>query len=261
MKKLFLSILCAVCVWAVNAQTTYLRISQFDGTITKVAVSAIDSIDFVTEDAEQTPDEPTTPNFNGHAYVDLGLPSGTLWATCNVGATQPEEYGDYFAWGETTTKEDYSYATLKYWDNDTNTPTKYTGSNDVTTLEALDDAATVNWGGDWRMPTTEEQQELFYECTWNYISDYNNTGVAGCTFTSKKNPSKHIFLPAAGCYQAENGLIHEITYGGIWSSSLRKDAPSGAYLLYFNRNNAAWEYGFYSRYYGHPIRPVCSPAK
>ena len=103
---------------------------------------------------------------NGHEYVDLGLPSRIKWATCNVGATTPEEYGDYFAWGETEPKDNYDWSTYK-WCNESNaTMTKYCTDSSYgtvdnkTVLELEDDAAYVNWGGNWRMPTKAELDEL-----------------------------------------------------------------------------------------------------
>ncbi|MBO7315972.1 MAG: hypothetical protein J6U44_02245, partial [Paludibacteraceae bacterium] len=138
---------------------------------------------------EETP-EPESPviDYNGHAYVDLGLPSGLKWATCNVGATKPEEYGNYYAWGEVEPNEVYDWSTYKFMDsniNDWNGVNKYTVADsrneygDVvlydnsgnfigdnkTVLEKEDDAATVNMGGSWRMPTKAEQDELRTECT------------------------------------------------------------------------------------------------
>ncbi len=171
-----------------------------------------------------------SPDANGHAYVDLGLPSGTLWATCNVGATNSDEVGEYYAWGERKPKNDvYRFTTYKYSKSVITgqfgltvsaTLAKYcTGlyPGDVdykTELEHQDDAAAINWGGDWRMPTVEEFRELLNECECHHIS-YDN-GVIGYLFTSKSN-GKTIFLPAAG--RKHNGLsyYHSIEY---WTSSL-----------------------------------------
>lgn len=103
---------------------------------------------------------------NGHEWVDLGL--SVKWATCNVGAIQPEEFGDYFAWGEVETKAIYNWDTYKYYD-DFNL-TKYTSNDSKTVLDPEDDAATVNWGGAWRMPTKAEQDELRNNCTWDWTT-------------------------------------------------------------------------------------------
>ncbi len=142
--------------------------------------------------------------YNGHEYVDLGLPSGTLWATCNVGATKPEGCGDCFAWGETTPKNSYEWDNYKYgnghsdnWDYDKLTKYccqaehGYNGFTDnLTTLEAIDDAATANWGNGWRTPTELQVQELL-RFTLQEISFQNN--VQGLTLTGTNHNS--IFFP------------------------------------------------------------------
>ena len=102
---------------------------------------------------------------NDHEYVDLGLPSGLKWATCNVGATAPEEYGNYYAWGENTPKDNYDWDTYKLTTDGGTTFTKYNGTDGKTTLDPEDDAAAVNWGGKWRMPTDDEWTELRENCT------------------------------------------------------------------------------------------------
>ena len=137
---------------------------------------------------------------NNHDYVDLGLPSGTLWATCNVGANSPEEYGDYFAWGETETKDNYDCDTYKWgtaaydtifngWYLETltkyNTDSGYGTVDNKTTLTLADDAARANWGGKWRMPTDAEWEELMNSCTWTWTT---LNGVKGYTVNKiKKN--------------------------------------------------------------------------
>lgn len=163
---------------------------------------------------------------NGHEYVDLGLPSGTLWATCNVGANSPEEYGDYFAWGETKPKEEYSWETYKWgiwihngwwvskycdWATD-DLAEFYDGKN---TLDLEDDAAYVNWGGRWHMPTTEQQVELANEnyCRWEFDSP---NGVNGWRVTSKRYGNS-IFLPASGFYH-DKGSDHVGVVGHFWSN-------------------------------------------
>jgi hypothetical protein len=144
---------------------------------------------------------------NDHEWVDLGLPSGTLWASCNIGATTPEGYGDYFAWGETKTKDYYDWSNYKWWDNTKSKFTKYTtndklGSTDPdnkTVLDVDDDAAAANWGGHWRMPTEKEQRELFNNCTWVWTTLKEVNGqkeVNGYQVIAPNGNS--IFLPAAG---------------------------------------------------------------
>ena len=141
-------------------------------------------------------------SFNGHDYIDLGLPSGTLWATCNVGAEAPEEYGDYFAWGETEPKEIYDWSTYKYAKGDYDQLTKYCqnatygyeGYTDALyVLESLDDAATVNWGDGWRMPSATEGEELLSQCS--HQRDTVN-GVPGLRIVGTNGNS--IFMPASG---------------------------------------------------------------
>ena len=137
-----------------------------------------------------------------HGYVDLGLPSGLLWATCNVGAETAEEYGDYFAWGETQPKDYYYWSTYQYCNGSSSTLTKYCNNSsngyngytdNLTTLLPEDDAATANWGSDWRMPTNEEWQELYNNTTVTWTT---RNGVDGRLFTASNGNS--LFLPAAG---------------------------------------------------------------
>ncbi|MCQ2194044.1 MAG: fibrobacter succinogenes major paralogous domain-containing protein [Paludibacteraceae bacterium] len=162
----------------------------------------------------------------GHDYVDLGLPSGTKWATYNVGATKPTEYGDYFAWSETKPKAEYSWDTYK-WLLDGSLYTKYRTDrkkrkvDNKTVLDAEDDAATANWGKEWRMPTAREIYELIDACKWKWVEDFMGSGVNGRLGTSKKNGAT-IFLPAAG-YRGGTDLNDAGYYGYYWSSSLNED--------------------------------------
>ena len=149
---------------------------------------------------------------DGHEYVDLGLPSGALWATCNVGATKPEEYGDYFAWGETTPKENYDRNTYK-WYNELSK--KYAGSNCKTELDLEDDAAAANWGCNWQMPSLDQINELIDNCDWEWTT---LNGVNGSKVTSKIN-GKSIFLPAAGS-RNYTSLSNAGSRGNYWSRSL-----------------------------------------
>ena len=147
------------------------------------------------------PDEPVSPP-DEHAWVDLGLPSGTLWATCNVGAEAPEDYGDYFAWGETEPKDYFAdWGTYK-WSRGRGKMTKYcTDSHygydgfvdNKTELDPEDDAAYVNWGPMWRMPTKEQHDELRTTCTWTWTTQ---NGVNGALFSGPNGNT--LFLPAAG---------------------------------------------------------------
>jgi len=194
-------------------------------------------------------EETTTGTENGHDWVNLGLPSGTKWATCNVGATTPEEYGNYYAWGETTTKSDYSWDTYKHGDGETFS--KYNTTDGKTTLEASDDAATTNWGSAWRMPTDGEWTELRENCEWIWTDSYQTTGVAGYWVTGKNGNT--IFLPAAG-YRYYDYLRGAGDYGLYWSSSLDTGSPYSAWSAYFHSGNARRNYD--GRCYGLSVRPV-----
>lgn len=192
---------------------------------------------------------------NGYAYVDLGL--SVKWATMNVGANSPEEYGDYFAWGETTTKSTYDWSTYKYCNGSDDSLTKYNTKSSYgtvdnkTVLEASDDAATVNWGGVWRMPTKAELDELHRNCTWIWTTQ---NGVNGYKVTSKSNGNS-IFLPAAGSRYSY--LFGEVgSHGEYWTSSLNTDYPDEAYHLYFHSGDVYW-YSYFYRYCGQSVRPVC----
>ena len=214
----------------------------------------------LVKDVEGETTEPETPTNteNGHEYVDLGL--SVKWATCNVGASQPEEYGDYFAWGETQPKDYYDCSTYKWCNGSYNNLTKYNTKSSYgtvdnkTVLEAADDAARANWGGSWRMPTDAEQDELHTECTWTWTTE---NGVNGYRVTSNKAgyTDKSIFLPAAGD-RYDSSLDGAGSYGYYWSSSLRPDGPFDAGYLYFS---PSYVYGgsSRSRCCGQSVRPVC----
>ena len=196
--------------------------------------------------------EHVSGSHQGHDYVDLGLPSGTLWATCNVGASRPEGYGDYFAWGETETKENYYWETYKWCEGTEDTQIKYCTNSaygivdNKTILELADDVAHVNWGGNWRIPTEEEQDELQTKCTWVWGE---NNGVNG--YFVKGNNGNSIFLPAAGI-RFMYGSLYTNTEGQYWNTSI--STPNGSSYLQFNSN-----YIFLSpsyRYCGFSVRPV-----
>lgn len=195
---------------------------------------------------------------NGYEYVDLGL--SVKWAICNVGASKPEEYGDYFAWGETQPKSTYDLSTYKWCNGSSATLTKYNYSSsfgtvdDKTQLELIDDAARANWGGIWRMPTDAELTELRTECTWTWTTQ---NGVNGYKVTSKSNGNS-IFLPAAGFYSDSN-FRDAGDYCCCWSSSLGNNGfptiPIGLYFYgYVNYVNVG---GYNGRFDGQSIRPVC----
>ncbi len=204
---------------------------------------------------------PTTGTLNGHDWIDLGLPSGTKWATCNVGADTPEGYGDYFAWGETTTKETYNWSTYRYSNGGegyneltkycNNAEYGYNGFTDaLTTLEVADDAAAVNWGSGWRMPTRNEMNELFNNCTHEWVTQ---NGVNGRKFTGSNGNS--IFIPATG-RRLDGSLDFDGFYGDYWSSSLYDSSPDLTWGLDFDLYGNYNVYGI-DRSYGFPVRPVC----
>ena len=224
---------------------------------------------------------PTTDLANGHAYVDLGLRSGgnkILFATMNVGASSPEEYGDYFAWGETTKRytsisgstitgatfewSNCPYHTGSIYNTDWSKyiPTgkeSYTVSgtaDNLLTLEASDDVASVQWGGDWRMPDADELSMLISSSVnYAWTDNYNSTGVAGYLITGKgDNSSASLFLPAAGyCYGSGRDIAGG--GGGYWSRSVGADYPYSARSLIVDGN---LDMGSSSRCNGFSVRPV-----
>ena len=210
------------------------------------------------DDEENAPSEGGNSNSSDtYEYVDLGLPSGTLWATCNVGASRPEDYGDYFAWGETATKITYRWSTYKYWNGSDDTLTKYciSGSygtvDNKTELDPDDDAAYVNWGINWRMPSYDQITELinssYTTTTWTSVN-----GKYGRKITSKSNGNS-LFLPAAGV-RDDSSLSGAGSYGSYWSRTLGTGDPNYARGLYFNSGNVYTNY--YYRCYGQSVRPV-----
>lgn len=196
----------------------------------------------------------TTGTTQGHAYVDLGL--SVKWATCNVGASKPEDYGDYYAWGETTTKSDYSWKTYKWCKGTGDTMTKYCTDSDYgtvdnrTTLTSSDDVATVKWGSKWRMPTKEEMEELDEDCTWTWTTQ---SGVNGMKVIGPNGNS--IFLPAAGRRNG-TGLNYRGSDGNYWSATLYEYYGDRAYNLRFYSDGSYWRINWCYRYDGFTVRPV-----
>lgn len=189
---------------------------------------------------------PDTPTVDIEA-VDLGL--SVKWASCNVGATKPEEYGDYFAWGETNPKEVYDLETYKY--------VKIIATDEFVRCEYEDlgnisgtqyDAASVNWGGSWRMPTQAEQEELLDNCTWTWTTQ---NGVNGMEVTGPNGNS--IFLPAAG-YCLGSSFDSVGSYGCYWSSTPFEEQEDFAFFFYIYSEYHGWDW--YNRYYGRSVRPV-----
>ncbi len=198
------------------------------------------------------------PDKNHPHIIDLGLPSGTKWSCCNVGANSPDEYGSYFAWGETSPKDSYDWSNYKWCNGDFHMLTKYCiesgygpyGPFDYkNVLDLTDDAAYVNCGSMWRMPSREQQDELRSECNWQWTS---MNGVNGYLVSSKRSDAS-LFLPAAGRY-FEDLLYYDGSYVHYWSRTLDVEDPSRAYYLGFDSSNVGWGNG--SRDYGQSVRAV-----
>lgn len=185
---------------------------------------------------------------DGHEYVDLGLPSGTLWATCNIDADSPEQTGTFFAWGEIKGKTTYNWEKYKYANGSKSSLTKYNSTDKKSTLDTSDDAAYVNWGRNWCTPTSAQVNELINNTT---VSVATKNGVKGRLFKSKKN-SRSIFVPATG-YRFESSLEKEGTFGTFWTSDALS-IQGRAYALYYDPNELSCSH--YERCYGRPVRPV-----
>ena len=230
----------------VEGTTYYVRAYATNSTGTAYGEELV----FTTESVLSEP----TGTENGYGYVDLGL--SVKWATMNVGASSPEEYGDYFAWGETQPKSTYNWSTYKYCNGSSSTLTKYNTDSsrgtvdNKTTLDLSDDAARANWGGSWRMPTDAEMNELREQCTWIWTTQ---NGVNGYNVTSNQN-GHSTFLHAAGRRRGSS-LGYAGSYGYCWSSSLDTDIPYRAWIVYFKSVSVDGNPGL--RYYGQSVRPVC----
>ena len=198
-------------------------------------------------------------SYNGHEYVDLGLPSGTLWATCNVGAETPEGYGNYFAWGEVQPKGYYDWDNYKYCNGGnvkeltkycTDSEHGYNGFTDnLTVLQLDDDVAAVDWGSDWSIPSWNQWKELKDNTTSTWTTQ---NGVNGRLFVASNGNS--IFLPAAGSCHSEHNY-HLGTGGEYWSNSLSARS-SRALCLYIGSDCCANDE--LSRRDGLSVRPVHS---
>ena len=193
--------------------------------------------------------------------VDLGL--SVKWASCNIGANRPEEYGDYFAWGETETKQEFSWSNYRFCSYDekrgTKTLLKYNNSSNngtvenKTVLDLDDDIAHQVLGGTWRMPTVKEFNELKYHCLWNWTKIREIYGFK-IYREEKEFSDRYIFLPAAGFI--DNNILNSAgSFGAYWSKSLEQNYPIGAYYLYLNQEKLGIT--DYYRRCGQSIRPVC----
>ena len=239
-------------------------ITKFDTTAKLATFSA--TTDFGRPHVSLTKDDSKVHYFEdpykGHQYVEIG---GLKWATMNIGASKPSDYGLYFAWGDTQgyTAEQvgsgegqkyFGWADYKYGNPDDTGITKYNETDGKTILKPSDDAAAANWGGSWRMPTTDEFQALGNAVNTAWTADYQGSGVAGLVCTDKTNSSKTLFFPAAGrCgYGSVEGVGNG---GGYWSSSLVTYDRQVAYSLDFYSDIANW-YNSYDRFCGFAVRPV-----
>ena len=217
-----------------------------DGEVTIADINTL--IDIILNGGTPTPQSPD--------YVDLGLPSGTLWATTNVGASAPEDYGDYFAWGETAPKFNYTWNTYKLCTGNSHGMIKYCTDgfwgcfdivDDKTELEPDDDAAHVNWGPLWRMPSQEQMEELCEQCNWQ---DTTRNGVNGLLVTGPNGNT--LFLPKAGYHYYQ--FFHDAeTYGYYWTRTLDATESIDAHIL---RLSGGWHMFGYTRYFGLSVRPV-----
>ena len=226
-------------------------------TLTTILFAAFSFVSCSSDDDDDNKNKNENDKDN-HEYVDLGLPSGTLWATCNVGASKPEEYGDYFAWGETKTKETFAFEDYKWGNASYDNFTKYctnslfgnVGGNSELLPE--DDAAAVNWGNNWCTPSIDQFRELVN-------SDYTTTvwiaqnGVYGMKVTSKKN-GKTLFVPAAGKHWDK--LEDAGKYGFCWSRSLEKGSLAAYHLAFYNSDGVYIYDGLSPRPTGFAVRPV-----
>ena len=249
MKKIFFLIAIALgCVFSAQAQV--IKVYNNGALVNTYTNGGDNNYKVVVSKGNYFPGDGKT-----HEVVDLGL--SVKWATCNVGAENPEDAGDFFSWGETSPKDIYYSTTDKYCscpDGETSCYdeshyTKYNSTDGKTVLDPEDDAATVNWGSGFRMPTREEFLELINKCTWTWDSSHMGYLVAGSNGNS-------IFLPASG-YRNGSGLYYQGSYGFYWSSTLGSCSRYYAYYLYFGSSYHYVSYG--SRCYGFPVRPVAEP--
>ncbi len=224
--------------------------------IALLAVSMTTSCTVKSSQKKDTAND-TVSTINGHRFVDLDLPSGTLWAETNVGAKTATDRGDFYAWGETAPKTDYSWGTYR-WGHDFNNTNKYNSNDKLTTLTEKDDVATVQWGAPCRIPTYKEFTELAdtTNClwTWTEIAVSKGDTVRGYNIKSKRNGNQ-IFLPAAGAHNGQDYYSYGEN-GVYWTSYLDDENSGNAHTLYFYFAN----FNFYrnDRSIGSSIRPVAT---
>ena len=239
---LWMSFCCGLI--SINAQTTYHYDVNNDGEVT------ISDVIAVINDILYPPEA-----------IDLGLPSGTKWASCNIGTTRPEEAGEYYAWGQVYEVEDYTWSSYVHCDGKESTCHDL-GDN----ISGTDyDVARAKWGTKWQMPSLSDFRELFDNCTteWTTMKDLNGNSVIGRKYTSKKN-GKSIFFPAAG-YRASTSLLDNGNYGFYWISQKEHisgylDPEQAVYSALFLRisSSSSQPQGFQyaERFYGFMVRPI-----
>ena len=217
-------------------------------------VSIADVVDLIDMILLATP----IPDDDEHEWVDLGLPSGTLWATCNVGANAPEEYGDYFAWGETEPKELYDWSTYKWCNGSNTTITKYCTNSSYgyngfvdgkTELDSEDDAATANWGSSWRTPSVEQLNEICAYCSQKW---FEINGVRGKLITGPNGNT--LFFPAAGSYYSSQLGIG--SSGDYWSRSRSLYSDTFANYLIIEGFYVGYRWSGDCRQVGRSVRAV-----
>ena len=222
----------AVCVLSIAQSDSYsMQVYLSDGGMESFVVSEVDSVVFVETEVFSS----DTTYVNGYAAVDLGL--SVKWATCNIGADSPEDYGNYYAWGETETKDSYT----------SSTSVTYNVTMDDIAGNAEYDAATANWGSSWRMPTYAEIVELVDSCTWTWTTEND---VNGYLVTGSNGNS--IFLPAAG--SRDTSLTNAGSNGFYWSSTPFTGSKTNTYHLFFGSSSYSATRSY--RYYGFSVRPV-----
>ena len=244
----------------------------------------INKPDFATKSEFETLQKTVKTNFGNELavanndVVDLGLSSGNLWATCNLGASSPSEGGGFYAWGETETKSEYTWSTYEYGDSES-TITKYCtlsqfgDVDNLTTLEVADDAAAANLGKGWVMPTIDEWNELYDQCYWELTTDYNGTGKGGyivyksadktldkqqtkaSNHTYSITTDEHIFLPLAG-YIATNNAFQGFNYGWYWSSTVGGSSSCAEVARLWRENSIVTTNFQYSRAAGLLVRAI-----
>lgn len=263
MKKIFFTLITFIVAIVASAQEKIIKVYEYDDRgelITTPVYQSTRKVKVVFEEKALS----VSGNVDGYDYVDLGLPSKTLWATFNVGASRPEEYGDYFAWGETEPKdqyEEYKWGTYKWCEGSKKTLTKYCNASgygtvdDKMELDPEDDAATANWSDKWCMPTSQQFDELVNpentEFEWTFVN-----GVIGIKFTSKRNGNT-IFFPAAG-YRHYRALDDVGSEGLYWARDIYRYTPYTAMQMDFVKgSNTHHPYSFArDRYNGQSVRPV-----